>query len=178
MVALIEANNLHIQAYRPRAEWSRATAGADAMERKHYMYHLSTILTQPYRPAYNETAKMIPNPPPIQIPSSYESVPTTHIKVSHHPAGAPTATPVVVVTLNRPEKHNAFTNQMMEDFEKVFPMFDVDDRVKVIVLTGAGRTFCAGADLERGFTSHVAERLVEHRDRLVDRWMASGGTGC
>jgi enoyl-CoA hydratase/carnithine racemase len=32
------------------------------------------------------------------------------------------------------------------DFEKLFPMFDVDERVKVVVLTGAGKTFCAGAD--------------------------------
>lgn len=123
---------------------------------------------------------MIPNPPPVQVPPSYESVQTTHIKVSHHPAGAPTATPVVIVTLNRPEKHNAFTNQMMEDFETVFPMFDVDDRVKVVVLTGAGRTFCAGADLERGFTTHVAEKLSEHRDRLVHyaRGASQGTDSC
>ena len=53
---------------------------------------------------------------------------------------------------------------MMEDFEKVYPMFDVDERVKVIVLTGAGKTFCAGADLEIGFQGGK-ERVMEHRDR-------------
>lgn len=113
---------------------------------------------------------MIPDPPPIEIPTSYESLQTSHIKVSHHPQGSPNATPVVVVTLNRPNKHNAFTMQMMEDFEKVFPMFDLDDRVKVVVLTGAGKTFCAGADLEIGFGGDSKpERLADHRDRCALR---------
>lgn len=107
---------------------------------------------------------MIPNPPPLQIPSSYESLDTAHLKVSHYPPGAPSATPVVVVTLNRPDKHNAFTTQMMLDFERVFPLFDADDRVKVVVLTGAGKTFCAGADLEIGFGGHTSETLTDHRD--------------
>jgi hypothetical protein len=39
---------------------------------------------------------------------------------------------------------------MMSDFEKVYPMFDVDERVKVVVSTGAGKTFCAGVDLDIG----------------------------
>ena len=82
---------------------------------------------------------MIFDPAPIELPASYETVPTTgHIKVSHHPAGAPSVTPVIVVTLNRPANNNAFTSQMVHDFEKFFPMFDVDERVKVIFLTGAG----------------------------------------
>jgi len=41
--------------------------------------------------------------------------------------------------------------------------FDVDERVKVIVLTGAGKTFCAGADLDIGFSSN-RERPADHRD--------------
>lgn len=108
---------------------------------------------------------MIPSPTPIAIPTSYEIVPTTNIKVSHHPAGANTATPVIIVTLNRPDKQNAFTLDMMDDFEKLYPMFDVDERVKVIVLTGAGKSFCAGADLEIGFKSAERERTMDHRDR-------------
>lgn len=52
---------------------------------------------------------------------------------------------------------------MVQDFEKLYPMFDVDERVKVIVLTGAGKTFCAGADLDLGF-SNSQERPAEHRD--------------
>lgn len=71
----------------------------------------------------------------------------------------------MVVTLNRPANNNAFTGQMVQDFEKFFPMFDVDERVKVIVLTGAGKIFCAGADLDIGFNSHVEQHAAaNHRD--------------
>jgi enoyl-CoA hydratase/carnithine racemase len=109
---------------------------------------------------------MIFDPTPIELPASYETVPTTgHVVVSHYPPGTATVTPVVIVTLNRPANQNAFTGQMVIDFEKLFPMFDVDERVKVIVLTGAGKTFCAGADLDIGFNSGKAkERMADHRD--------------
>lgn len=109
---------------------------------------------------------MIPSPDPINNSSSYETVPTKTIKVSHHPAGSPTATPVIIVTLNRPKNGNAFTVDMMHDFERIYPMFDVDERVKVIVLTGAGKMFCAGADLDVGFIGGQ-ERVMDHRDGCV-----------
>ncbi|KAJ5209212.1 hypothetical protein N7449_003591 [Penicillium cf. viridicatum] len=107
---------------------------------------------------------MIFDPDTIDIPKSYESLSLTDVKIFHHPAGAVEATPVVVVTLNRPEKHNSFTLEMMHVFEKIYPMFDVDERVKVVVLTGAGKMFCAGADLERGFSGMEKERNKDHRD--------------
>jgi enoyl-CoA hydratase/carnithine racemase len=76
--------------------------------------------------------------------------------------------------LSRPEKNNAFTEIMADELERVFTLFDVDDRVKCIVLTGAGKMFCAGADLEIGFLGGTqkdgtAGRLktgtnTEHRD--------------
>jgi hypothetical protein len=108
---------------------------------------------------------MIFDPDTIDIPKSYETLSLTDVKVSHHPAGAPEATPVIVVTLNRPQKHNSFTLEMMHVFEKIYPMFDVDERVKVVVLTGAGKMFCAGADLERGFSSGGRLALAIHRCR-------------
>ncbi len=106
---------------------------------------------------------MAPSSNDIIIPTSYETVPTTHIKLSHYPAGSPTATPVVIVTLNRPKNQNAFTGEMMLDLENAFRTFDVDERVKVIVLTGAGKTFCAGADLDIGFQGGK-EKVIDHRD--------------
>ncbi|KAJ5746857.1 Enoyl-CoA hydratase AKT3-1 [Penicillium nucicola] len=98
----------------------------------------------------------------IKIPNSYESLDLTHVKVSHHPVGSPAATPVVIVTLNRPEKNNAFTPQMADSLELAFRTVHLDHRVKVVVLTGAGRMFCAGSDLEIGFSN--AGRAVDFRD--------------
>ena len=111
---------------------------------------------------------MLPDPVTVEIPKSYETLPVKDIKISHHPEGAPEATPVIVVTLNRPKQGNAFTIQMMQDFELVYPMFDLDERVKCIVVTGAGKFFCAGADLGIGFPGGGdRERIVDHRDSQV-----------
>src|SRR3546814_9290821 len=54
------------------------------------------------------------------------------------------------VTLNRPEKLNAFNTQMMRDPIAVFDATDADDAVRCVIVTGAGRAFCAGADLSGG----------------------------
>jgi len=109
--------------------------------------------------------KMLPDPVQIKIPKSYETLPVTDVKVLHYPENAGEATPVVVVTLNRPKQGNAFTLQMMRDFELIYPMFDLDERVKCVVITGAGKMFCAGADLDIGFPSGGdRERPIDHRD--------------
>ncbi|KAF7195051.1 Enoyl-CoA hydratase AFT3-1 [Pseudocercospora fuligena] len=101
----------------------------------------------------------------VDIPELYTNLPVKDIKISHYPESSLTATPVIVVTLNRPKQRNAFTIQMMRDFEMCYPMFDLDERVKVVVLTGSGDFFCAGADLEIGFKgSGERERLLDHRD--------------
>ena len=57
---------------------------------------------------------------------------------------------VATVTLNRPDKLNAFNTQMMKDLIAVFDETDGDDAVKAVIVTGAGRGFCAGADLASG----------------------------
>ncbi len=101
----------------------------------------------------------------IELPSSYASLNTTQIIVSHVPASSPTPTPVVLVTLNRPKNYNAFTKTMEEELIKVFGMIDVDDRVKCVVLHGSGKMFCAGADLDIGFIAQKeSPRQAEHRD--------------
>ncbi len=57
---------------------------------------------------------------------------------------------VAVVTLNRPEKLNAMTAQMGAEMADSMAEADGDDAVRAVVLTGAGRAFCAGADLGAG----------------------------
>ncbi len=57
---------------------------------------------------------------------------------------------IATITLNRPEKLNAFTEIMMDEMIDAFDKADADDNVRAIVVTGAGRAFCAGADLSGG----------------------------
>lgn len=57
---------------------------------------------------------------------------------------------IATVTLNRPEQLNAFTGRMMHEMISVFDRIDADDEVRAVIVTGAGRGFCAGADLSSG----------------------------
>ena len=57
---------------------------------------------------------------------------------------------VATVTLHRPEKLNAFTRRMRDELIDAFGQADADDGVRVVIVTGAGRAFCAGADLSSG----------------------------
>jgi enoyl-CoA hydratase/carnithine racemase len=54
---------------------------------------------------------------------------------------------ILTITLNRPEKLNAFTPLMCEELVDAFTKADKDDDVRAVIITGAGRAFCAGADL-------------------------------
>ncbi|WP_367115089.1 enoyl-CoA hydratase-related protein [Actinophytocola sp.] len=67
---------------------------------------------------------------------------------------------VATVTLNRPAKLNAFQSVMRDELVAAFDVTDADDAVRAVIVTGAGRAFCAGADLSGGgFESaeHAAE---------------------
>lgn len=57
---------------------------------------------------------------------------------------------IATITLNRPDKMNAFTGRMMYEIIEALDITDTDDEVKVVIFTGAGRAFCAGADLSSG----------------------------
>ncbi len=61
-----------------------------------------------------------------------------------------TADGVLTITLNRPERLNAWTSQMGSEMRAAFDIADADDQVRAVIVTGAGRGFCAGADLASG----------------------------
>ena len=57
---------------------------------------------------------------------------------------------IATITLNRPDKLNAYNSRMREELLALFDETDADDNVRAVVITGAGRAFCAGADLSSG----------------------------
>ena len=57
---------------------------------------------------------------------------------------------VATLTLNRPEAMNAWNGRMAEEVERALRACDADDAIRAVVITGAGRAFCAGADLSGG----------------------------
>jgi enoyl-CoA hydratase/carnithine racemase len=65
---------------------------------------------------------------------------------------------VATITLNRPDRLNAFTRQMRTDLIEAFDRSDADDAVRAVIVTGAGRAFCAGADLGSGATTFRHDR--------------------
>jgi enoyl-CoA hydratase/carnithine racemase len=68
---------------------------------------------------------------------------------------------VMTITLNRPDRLNAFTGTMGEELRAGFDQADADDDVRAVIVTGAGRGFCAGADLGSGGDTFARR---EHED--------------
>jgi len=85
---------------------------------------------------------------------------------------------VATITLNRPDRLNAFTTRMMLDMIAAFDETDADDAVRAVIVTGAGRGFCAGADLSAGAeTFNYAARGEQARDeaKVGDIYRDGGG---
>lgn len=85
---------------------------------------------------------------------------------------------ICTITLNRPEKLNAFNTQMMNEMIAAFDATDDDDAVRVVIVTGAGRAFCAGADLSAGaetFNYDAGDAL--HREARMREGVQRDGGG-
>lgn len=79
---------------------------------------------------------------------------------------------VASIMLNRPDKLNAFNTQMMNELVAALDLTDADDEVRAVIVTGAGRAFCAGVDIAAGGSSfdhasrgELPEANGIHRDR-------------
>ncbi len=77
----------------------------------------------------------------MTAPSDLTDLETTTITVEHPEDG------IVLVTLNRPDRLNAITSTMINELDEVVAAVDLDPAVRAVILTGAGRGFCAGLDL-------------------------------
>jgi enoyl-CoA hydratase/carnithine racemase len=76
---------------------------------------------------------------------------------------------VMTITLNRPERLNAFTGTMMNELIAAFDEADANDAVRAVVVTGAGRAFCAGADLSAGAKTFDYEERADRPDKAGPR---------
>ena len=86
---------------------------------------------------------------------------------------------ILTITLNRPEAMNSFTVEMAEELVSVFNLASEDDDVGCIIVTGAGKAFCAGMDLSIGgnvfgLDESISPNLGEVRRRYSDADMVAG----
>ncbi|HIK75846.1 MAG TPA: enoyl-CoA hydratase [Alcanivorax sp.] len=83
---------------------------------------------------------------------------------------------ILTVTLNRPDRMNAFTLRMKDELVHVFGEADLDNQVRAVVVTGAGRAFCAGMEMQPEDGGHVfGYDHAEGEEPPVDTIRDSGG---
>jgi len=80
---------------------------------------------------------------------------------------------ILTITLNRPDRLNAFNTDMQIELTETFKAVNDDDEVRAVVVTGAGRGFCAGKDLKGGSDSFDVEKRPDRKPHT--QWRDGGG---
>ncbi len=82
---------------------------------------------------------------------------------------------IVVAHLNRPERLNAITFEMFDEFVRLQNEVDTDPAIRVLIVTGSGRAFCAGLDLDQAATlpDMNASELLAGQESWADRSLGS-----
>lgn len=75
---------------------------------------------------------------------------------------------IITITLNRPEVHNAFNDVMLAELVDIFEAVDKDDDLRVVIVTGAGKSFSAGADLKwmKKMVDYTYEQNLEDSEMI------------
>lgn len=99
--------------------------------------------------------------------------------MSYHTLSLTVKDYILTLTLNRPDNLNAFTVEMANELIDVFNKASEDDAIRVIVVTGAGKAFCAGMDLSRagnvfGLDEDLAPTMEDMTNRLEDPEIIAG----
>jgi len=94
--------------------------------------------------------------------------------VNHETIATALADGVFTITLNRPDKLNAFNLSMMTELIAAFDEADADDKVRAVIVTGAGRAFCAGADLSAGAKTFDYAARSDRPDKATSPRQADG----
>ena len=92
---------------------------------------------------------------------------------------------VLTLTMNRPERLNAFNSRMQGEFLEALDQADADDQIRAVIVTGEGRGFCAGADLGKGAETFDYDNQTEEakadrasnegRQGNSNAWLRDGG---
>lgn len=75
---------------------------------------------------------------------------------------------IATITLNRPDLRNAYNSRMRADLIAAFDKTDADDAVRAVIITGAGKYFCAGADISRGESAFDPDARRDREDDKVE----------
>ena len=160
-------------------ETATTTVGAARCPTDRPLPHSGRTLSRLRRAVPSEGQRTLSTPPIGQIAVVGGSIAAVSKTPSFTEIRYDVADRVATITLDRPDRLNAFTGRMMREVIEAMDLVDADDGVRTAVFTGSGRGFCAGADLAAGGATFDATStkgtVAEAIDGTVDERIRDGG---